>query len=67
MRFLHTFFYNFIAVFIIMTVIASWGIGFCLPMYLVSIYNEWHALWGFLSLPSAIGYTAAVLDFLKRF
>ena len=67
MRFLRTFFYNFIAVFIIMTIIASWGIGFLLPIYLVSIYNEWHALWGFLTLPSAIGYTVAIWDFLKKF
>ena len=50
-----------------MTVIASWGIGFFLPIYLGAIYNEWHILWGFLSLPSAVGYTAVIWDFLKRF
>ena len=50
-----------------MTIIASWGLGFLLPIYLTSIYNEWYALWGFLSIPSAIGYTVAIWDFLKRF
>lgn len=67
MRFLRIFFYNFIAVFIIMTVIALWGLSFYLPIYLVSIYNEWHILWEFLSLPSAVGYTAVIWEFLKRF
>ena len=67
MKFFRIFFNNFIAVFIIMTIIASWGLGFWLPIYLASIYNKWYVLWGFLSLPSAIGYTAAIWEFLKRF
>jgi hypothetical protein len=64
--YLRTFFNNFIEVFIIMTIVTALGLGFFLPIYLVLTYNEWYVLWGFLTLPTAIGYISVCLKWITK-
>lgn len=49
-----------------MTAITSCGLGFGLPICLALIYNGWHLLWGFLSLPTAIGYISVCLKWIDE-
>jgi hypothetical protein len=49
-----------------MTIVTALGLGFFLPIYLVLTYNEWYVLWGFLTLPTAIGYISVCLKWITK-